>query len=182
MFARTDRLLLRPGWPDDALALAAAIGEWRIVRNLSAVPWPYGAGDAEAWLQRQQSDALPHLLIFERTPDVPRLAGCIGFSAEAGAIEFGYWIRSDRWNRGYATEAGHAALALARDSLRLGRVGSGHFVDNPASGRVLEKLGFEASASGERHCVARGGATPIKLFQAELRAVRASPAPEAMAA
>ena len=40
MFVRTDRLLLRPGWPEDAPALAAAIGEERIVRKLATAPWP----------------------------------------------------------------------------------------------------------------------------------------------
>ena len=34
-------------------------------------------------------------------------------------------------------------VAIARDSLRLKKLAAGHFLDNPASGRVLEKLGFE---------------------------------------
>ena len=158
MFARTDRLLLRPGWMEDAPALAAAIGEEAIVRNLATVPWPYGLRDAEAWLSRPSASALPHLLIFERGSGTPRLVGCTGFGRdEFSAIEFGYWIASDRWNRGYATEAGRAALALARDSLRVPCIVSGHFVDNPASGRVLEKLGFVASGeAGVRRSLARG--------------------------
>ncbi|MBA3730647.1 MAG: GNAT family N-acetyltransferase, partial [Sphingomonas sp.] len=41
MFTRTARLLLRPGWAEDAPALAAAIGDERIVRNLATAPWPY---------------------------------------------------------------------------------------------------------------------------------------------
>ena len=41
MFARTTRLLLRPGWAEDAEALAQAIGDEMIVRNLSTAPWPY---------------------------------------------------------------------------------------------------------------------------------------------
>ncbi len=42
MFARTERLLLRPGWLEDAPALARAIGEEAVVRNLARAPWPYG--------------------------------------------------------------------------------------------------------------------------------------------
>ena len=162
MFARTDRLLLRPGWADDASALADAIGEERIVRNLATAPWPYVLSDAETYLG-QPSSALPSLLIFERTAGRPRLAGGIGFGRAQGDVELGYWIRSDRWGRGYATEAGHAALAMARDALRLCRVASGHFVDNPASGRVLEKLGF--AATGElvaRYSAARGEAALMR--------------------
>ena len=41
MFARTPRLLLRPGFPEDAPALAAAIADEAIARNLANVPWPY---------------------------------------------------------------------------------------------------------------------------------------------
>ena len=40
MFARTARLLLRPGFPEDAPALAAAIADEAVVRNLAVVPWP----------------------------------------------------------------------------------------------------------------------------------------------
>ena len=48
MFARTPRLLLRPGFPEDAPALAAAIADKAIGRNLVSVPWPYRMRDAEA--------------------------------------------------------------------------------------------------------------------------------------
>ena len=48
MFARTPRLLLRPGFPEDAPALTQAIGDEIIVRNLATAPWPYGVRDAEA--------------------------------------------------------------------------------------------------------------------------------------
>ena len=50
MFARTPRLLLRPGFPEDAPALAAAIADQAIARNLANVPWPYSMRDAEAFL------------------------------------------------------------------------------------------------------------------------------------
>lgn len=170
MFARTDRLLLRPGWIEDAPALAAAIGDERVVRNLATAPWPYRLDDAVAWLSQPATSALPHLLIFERGGASPRLIGCTGFGRdEVGAVELGYWIASERWNMGFATEAGRAALALARDSLRLCRIVSGHFLDNPASGRVLEKLGFTAAGDvGVRHSRARGEGVPFRAYALDL--------------
>ena len=48
MFARTERLTLRPPWPEDAPALLAAIGHAEVARMLARVPWPYGAEDAAA--------------------------------------------------------------------------------------------------------------------------------------
>ena len=58
----------------------------------------------------------------------------------------GYWIARDHWGRGYASEAGRAALEVVR-ALGHRRVQAGHYVDNPASGRVLRKLGFRDPVS-----------------------------------
>ncbi|HZF43637.1 MAG TPA: GNAT family N-acetyltransferase [Sphingomonadaceae bacterium] len=161
MFARTDRLLLRPGWMEDAPALAAAIGEQAIVRNLATAPWPYERADACAWLAQPAGD-LACCLIFARTAGRPLLVGGIGLHSTGGEVELGYWISRAHWNRGYATEAGHALLAFARDSLRLCRIAAGHFTDNPASGRVLEKLGFTATRDrAPRHSAARRSEAPF---------------------
>src|SRR5947209_2171278 len=75
MFARTPRLLLRPGFPEDAPALAAAIADKAIARNLLSVPWPYRMRDAEAFLASPRDPVLPSFLIFERTQGAPQLIG-----------------------------------------------------------------------------------------------------------
>ena len=104
MFARTPRLLLRPGFPEDAPALALAIADEAIVRNLSAVPWPYRMRDAEAFLASPRDPVLPTLLIFERTSGAPQLVGACGMGRrQSGAVEMGYWIARDQWGRGIAT-------------------------------------------------------------------------------
>ena len=40
MFHVTERLLLRPAWPEDAEALLGGIADEAIVRNLASAPWP----------------------------------------------------------------------------------------------------------------------------------------------
>ena len=50
MFARTKRLTLRPGWPEDAPALSQAIGHESVATRLARVPWPYALGDAQSFL------------------------------------------------------------------------------------------------------------------------------------
>jgi RimJ/RimL family protein N-acetyltransferase len=162
MFIRTDNLLLRPGWVEDAPALAAAFGREDVVMTLAKAPWPYRVEDAVAWLGRDRSAVETDLLIFLRTPVAPRLIGGIGIAAtKEDAPELGYWIVPSMWGRGYATEAGHAVIAAARDSLRLERLTAGHFVENPTSGAVLRKLGFEATGTlRPRACAARGVALP----------------------
>ncbi len=165
MFVRTERLLLRPGWIEDAPALARAIGDEAVARNLAKVPFPYTPAQAREFLSRD-SGVLPSLLIFARTARAPRLVGGIGLHRDgAGAVELGYWIARPFWGLGFATEAGRAVVDLAHKGLRIKRLVSGHFRDNPASGRVLRKLGFRSSgATAERHSVARGGTVPCLLF------------------
>src|SRR5690242_8976545 len=117
MFARTERLLLRPGWREDAPALFRAIADERIVRNLATAPWPYTLADAEAFLTRDRPAAQAACLIFLRTEGAPTLVGGIGFGRKPGDAEpeFGYWIARPFWGQGIATEAGAALLAAARE-------------------------------------------------------------------
>src|SRR5258708_24170709 len=93
MFARTPRLLLRPGFPEDAPALAKAIADETIARNLANVPWPYRMRDAEAYLASPRHPGLPSCLIFEVRAEAPELAGACGLGRRAsGAVELGYWL------------------------------------------------------------------------------------------
>jgi RimJ/RimL family protein N-acetyltransferase len=142
MFARTERLLLRPGWVEDAPALTHAFAREEVVMTLARAPWPYSVDDAVAYLGRDRKAGEADLLIFQRTMGAPRLIGGIGLADRDGDLELGYWIVPSHWGLGFATEAGKAVIAMARETLRINRLVSGHFVDNPASGRVLSKLGF----------------------------------------
>ena len=183
MFARTPRLLLRPGFPEDAPALAAAIADEAIVRNLAVVPWPYGLRDAEAFLASPRDPILPSFLIFERTPAEPRLIGACGLGRRpSGAVEMGYWISRPYWGRGFATEACLALIDIAR-ALALPSLEGSHFVDNPASARVLDKLGFEpVGIVAPRMSCARGVEVPARLMRLRLNDAREVEEEEALAA
>lgn len=158
MFARTNRLLLRPAWEEDVAALHATIGDEAVVRNLARTPWPYRIEDAHAFVGLARDPLLPDFLIFARTHGAPRLIGGVGLSPEKdGSVELGYWIARPYWGLGFATEAARAVIGLADHSLRLPKVVAGHFLDNPASANVLRKLGFRPT--GEmfmRRSLARG--------------------------
>ena len=170
MFARTERLLLRPGWAEDAPALAQAIADEAIVRNLATAPWPFALRDAEAFLAAPRDPVLPSFLIYQRTTAAPRLVGACGLGRRpSGAVELGYWIARDAWNQGFATEAGRALLAIAT-ALGLQRLEASYFIDNPASGRVLEKLGFAPTGlTAPRYSCARGTQTQARLCRKVLR-------------
>ena len=165
-------MLLRPGWSEDAPALFAAIADEAIVRNLAQAPWPYSLADAEAFLLRERGARDAACLIFLRGPGAPRLIGGIGFGPmpdSVGVREFGYWIARPYWGLGFATEAGRALLASARDTLRLKRLDAGHFVDNPASGRVLAKLGFKPTGvTRARYSAGRDAEAQCREFVLDL--------------
>jgi len=154
MFAVTERLLLRPGWIEDAPELAAAIGHQEIARNLTRVPWPYALADAEEFLALPVGPKRPRFLVCLR--DSNRIVGGIGLSGEAEP-ELGYWVAREYWGRGFATEAGRALIALADGSLRLPRIHARRMLDNAGSANVLRKLGFQALGKTVRsHSRVRG--------------------------
>lgn len=161
MFARTKRLTLRPGWPEDARALSEAIGHEAVATKLARVPWPYALGDAHDYLARPRGSTDPLFLILLHEGANTRLIGGIGIHAEEdGTRQLGYWLTPDAWRRGYATEAGRAVIEMARHALGYKRLHAWHFIDNPASGRVLTKLGFRPTGRVEpRPSLARGGET-----------------------
>jgi RimJ/RimL family protein N-acetyltransferase len=55
----------------------------------------------------------------------------------------GVWIGVDWWGRGYATEASQTVLQFGFEVLSLNRIYAHHMLRNPASGRVLEKIGMK---------------------------------------
>ena len=169
MFARTPRLLLRPGFPEDAPALAAAIADKAIARNLVSVPWPYRMRDAEAFLASPRDPVLPSFLVFERTATAPQLIGACGLGRRpSGSVEMGYWIARPFWGRGFATEACSSLIGIAA-TLGLPSLEGSHFLDNPASARVLEKLGFEpVGIVAPRMSCARGVEVPARLMRLRL--------------
>ena len=140
MFLRTERLFLRPAWPEDAPELTRAIGQEAVVRMLARVPWPYHEEHARTWIEATRDPYLPNLLI-TLPAGGGRIVGCVGLHDDAGQIEVGYWIAPGHWGCGYATEALTGLLALARLAGHR-RIFSRHAADNPASGRVLGKAGF----------------------------------------
>jgi RimJ/RimL family protein N-acetyltransferase len=174
MFAVTERLLLRPGWIEDAAALTTAIGDREIARNLTRVPFPYSTSDAEAFLALPHEPTRPRFLICLR--DSNRIVGGIGLRGEIEA-ELGYWIARDHWGRGYATEAGRAVMALADGSLRLPRIRAQRMLDNAGSANVLRKLGFQPTGKRAWSASLVRGSHETCLYVREREA-----APQALAA
>ena len=95
------------------------------------------------------------------------LIGVVGLTPGSGehTAELGYWLSPDHWRRGFATEAAGAAVSFGFGMLGLPYLTSGYFADNPASGRVLEKLGFIETGRVMRPCLAAGADVPSIRMQ-----------------
>jgi RimJ/RimL family protein N-acetyltransferase len=65
--------------------------------------------------------------------------------------ELGWWVGKPDWSRGYCTAAGRLLVAHAFSSLGLVRLHACHLTRNPASGRVMQKLGMHHEGTRRAH-------------------------------
>ena len=146
MFVRTERLLLRPGWVEDAPALTDAYARDDSATTPGNATWPFLVSNTVNPPANARPDTAD-LYIFLRTVGAPSLIGRINLAKNDGDMELHYWIVPSHRGFGFATEAGRAVVAMARDTLRLDRLVSGIGIESPASERVLGKLGFTRTGS-----------------------------------
>ena len=168
---RTQRLVLRPPRGEDAVWIADRINDYDIARMTTRVPHPYGLADAEDFLASAGSERDRLFLIehpgFGAIGMVGLHDGPTRWSPTGAALspEAGYWLGRTFWGRGFATEALAAVLDWAAKGWGRRVVAAGHFADNPASGRVLEKAGFLYTGEVQpRFSLSRGEAAPTRMM------------------
>ena len=164
----TERLLLRPFHPADAPEVMRLAGDPAIASTTLNIPHPYEPGMAEAWIAtHQESFDKGTGLGFAIARRADRaLLGAVGLiiaPAHARA-EIGYWIGKEHWNQGYATEAARAVVRHGFDVLGLNRIVARHFSRNPASGRVLEKVGLHHEGRCPQHVLKNGVFEDLELY------------------
>ena len=152
---RTDRLVLRGFSPEDAPDVQRLAGEWDVARTLLVVPHPYEDGMAEEWIasHRPAYEAGERVNWAVVVREEGTLVGSITLHLHPlhDNAELGYWIGRPYWGRGYATEAAEEAVRYAFEVLRLHRIHANHFGSNPASGRVLRKVGMGLEGNRPEH-------------------------------
>ena len=139
----TPRLTLRRFFASDAERVTEIISNWNVARMLRLAPYPQTVEQQRAWLATHEAEWLAGDGYRFAVLEAGRLIGCADLDHIAdGRNEIGYWFDEASWGRGYASEAAAAVRDYGRSTLGLAHFQSGHAFDNPASGRVLEKLGF----------------------------------------
>jgi [ribosomal protein S5]-alanine N-acetyltransferase len=159
MELRTERLRLRTFRDSDATAFVALAGDFAVARMTSDIPHPLNEAAAAPWL-RQDADEARFAIEYNG-----RLVGGVGyFCRPSGVGELGFWLGREYWGLGFATEAARAVTAYGFGAGRVPAFSSSHFLDNPASQRVLVKLGFAPSGQSSIWCEARKSMVPTMEY------------------
>ena len=155
----TARYRLRVPSLDDAATVTALVQDPRIYRMVSRIPPEQTIEQTGQWIlgaQRGNELGIDHTtLVLENGAVI----GAVGAHRAAASepFEIGYWLGPEAWGKGAATEVAGAIIAWLEERDLADTLVSGHFEDNPASGRVLAKLGFKPTHSSLVYCAGRGG-------------------------
>lgn len=151
----TPRLLLRPLTLRDASDVRKLAGERDVAAMTTYIPHPYPAGVAKKWIRNQYGGfAAGKAITFAVTLQQKSMfLGVVELKVDMAhqRAGLGYWLGKPYWNCGYCTEAAGAVISYAFKSLGLNRVSADHFGCNPASGRVLEKIGMQVEGCRRQH-------------------------------
>ncbi len=140
----TARLVLRPFVVADAAVVQQLAGDFDVADTTLHIPHPYLDGMAQQWIESHA----PAWGEGRRATFAVTLGGTVigavalGINRPHLCGELGYWIGKEQWGRGYVTEAAIAVRDFAFTALGLNRVQAHHMTRNPASGRVMQKLGM----------------------------------------
>lgn len=151
----TARLILRPFSLADAPTVQRLAGVHEVADTTLNIPYPYPDGAAEQWIAAHPEnfnagDAVTFAIVLRATTEV---CGAIGLtiSRRHQRGELGYWLGVPYWNHGYTTEAAAALLAYGFTTLQLHRIHARHVTRNPASGRVMQKIGMTFEGIQREH-------------------------------
>ena len=149
----TQRMILRPYLPSDGDSVWLVLRRKEIYDTTYAIPRNYPRAHVDWWFQfiescRKNRTAFEFGMFEKQTGVYLGNCGIINcqHAMRSGAVS--YFVNPDYWNLGYATEGAAAMLALAFRELHLYRVSGRCMTRNPASRRVMEKLGFQYEGTG----------------------------------
>jgi len=147
----TVRLRLRPYSESDIPELLPLIGTREVAATTLRIPHPYSERDARAFFAMAEEPGKLWLAATLRSDG--RQIGGIGLRIDEPHqhAELGYWLGVPYWGQGYATESAREMLRYGFEDLGLHRIFASHFKHNPASGRILRKLGMKYEGCQREH-------------------------------
>lgn len=150
-----ERLTLRPFRLDDAKVVQELAGDTYIAEMTLYIPHPYEDGLAEEWIRTHfdnfNEDRSLELAIVHKEEKYLIGAICIGCNKKFDHGELAYWIGRKYKNNGYCTEAAKGIVKYAFEEMNLNRIYARYLGKNPASGKVMEKLGMKYEGLLRQH-------------------------------
>ena len=167
----TERLRLRPLCQSDAAEVTRLVNDFEVARYTATIPHPYDMKMAQDFIATPEAapdaasrfldDPEAAIVLAIELKDGDRLLGCVGLQKTVDGPELGYWIGREYWGYGYASEAAGRLVRLAFENFALPELVASAVTVNDASHRVLEKLGFAISGTGEIHSRAQNSHLPV---------------------
>ncbi|MFD0713426.1 GNAT family N-acetyltransferase [Paenibacillus sp. GCM10027626] len=149
------RLMLRLLEAGDAAEIEQIAGDKEIAETTLAIPHPYPAGASSAFIRRRQAAAAQGdgYSWTIRLKESGRLLGIIGLRIDKQHhhAELGYWIGKRYWGQGYCTEAAERVAAFVFEQLKLNKMFAAAMIKNPASSKVMEKIGMRHEGIFREH-------------------------------
>ncbi len=143
--------MLRPYSEADVPELVPLVGARGVAATTLRIAHPYTDKDARSFIAMASAPDKVWLAI--TLGDDGRQMGGIGLRLddEHQHAELGYWLGVAYWGQGYATEAAREIVRYGFEELKLNRIFASHFGHNPASGRILRKLGMRYEGCQRQH-------------------------------
>ena len=164
------RCTVRPWRVGDEISLERYANNRNVSRNLRDIfPYPYTTADATAWIERVKDES--PTLNFAIDVDGAGVGGISVMLREdiyRQSAEIGYWLGEPFWGRGIATESLRAITDHAFATFPIIRLEAGVYSWNPASARVLEKVGYTLEGR-LRQAVTKDGRVGDRLIYGLLR-------------
>ncbi|WP_105382173.1 GNAT family N-acetyltransferase [Neorhizobium alkalisoli] len=153
----TNRLVLRPTSGADVGRALEIQSDWEVTRMLRMASFPPDRQAICDWFGDHQREWCAGEAYRFAVEVEGRMAGLVDIDEIAGSEgDLGYWFEKAAWGHGYAFEAAQAVVGFALENVGLSTLKSGHAADNPASGRILTKLGFTPAGTIELFSRSRG--------------------------
>ena len=148
----------------DISEMLPLIGDRRIAATTLRIPHPVHEKDAREFIGSPAEEN--ELRLHIRLRNNRALIGGIGLHPypEHKRAELGYWIGVPYWGNGYATEAARAVLQYGFEQVHLNRIFAAHYRHNPASGRVLQKIGMKYEGCLRQNILKWGEFIDVEMY------------------
>jgi RimJ/RimL family protein N-acetyltransferase len=161
----TRRLVLRQPTLADVKVIARLANDPRIAEHVRQVPHPYLPDHAIAFISGAAGRGRDMAFLIEHAGTPIGMAG-LEQRAET-EFELGFWLGTEHWGKGFATEAARAVIDHAFDGGDAKLLVAGARVVNTASRHVLEKCGFQWTGVELHRFLALGCSSPVDCFRLE---------------